>query len=48
MSHVISAVNVFKFTLGLWSSQLRNNVTEHFPNPEKIQQNVRERVPYQN
>ena len=44
-SHMISAVNAFKLKLGLWSSQLKNNMTEYFPNLEKIVQNVRERVP---
>ena len=36
LSHMISAGNTFKFKLGLWSSQLKNNMTEHFPNLEKI------------
>uniref|UniRef100_A0A8C8SXX4 Uncharacterized protein n=1 Tax=Pelusios castaneus TaxID=367368 RepID=A0A8C8SXX4_9SAUR len=43
LSHMMSTVNAFKLKLGLWSAQLNNNMTEHFPNLQKILQKVKER-----
>ena len=40
---MISEVNVLKLKLGLWSSLLKNKITEHFPTLEKIQQQVKQK-----
>lgn len=42
-THMISAVNVFKVKLGLWTSQLRNWRLTHFPNLENVSQNIEDK-----
>ncbi|XP_056147462.1 microcephalin [Lampris incognitus] len=35
-----TAVNAFKTKVGVWASQLRNGRLVHYPNPEKMSQNI--------
>uniref|UniRef100_A0A8C1NJA8 Uncharacterized protein n=1 Tax=Cyprinus carpio TaxID=7962 RepID=A0A8C1NJA8_CYPCA len=41
VTHMISAVNAFKAKVGVWASQLKNGSLVHFPNLEKMLQNMR-------
>lgn len=47
IAHMISAVNAFKGKLGLWSSQLRKQKLTHFPNLEKMAQNIKDKTAFQ-
>lgn len=43
---MISAVEAFKVKLGLWTTQLRHARLTHFPNLEKVSQNLADKTAF--
>ncbi|KAJ4932726.1 hypothetical protein JOQ06_011141 [Pogonophryne albipinna] len=46
LGHMISAVEAFKVKLSLWTTQLRHARLTHFPNLEKVSQNLTDKTAF--